>query len=81
MFEAFAPSLEFDQKEFANIVGSGREGRSPQSAILSGHGLLQQGQCLHQSIIVFCLHLDSPSLTAVPQTYAYISFRPYTSTV
>jgi hypothetical protein len=60
--EAFAPRLEFGQKQLADIARNGREGRFRQSAILAGHGPSQQRECFRQSIIVFCLHLDFSSI-------------------
>jgi hypothetical protein len=60
--EAFAPRLEFGQKQLADIAGNGREGRSLHNLILAGHGPLQQRQCLRHSIMVFCLHLDFSSI-------------------
>jgi hypothetical protein len=51
--EAFAPGVEFGQKQLADIFGNRREGRLRHSAILAGHGPLEQRQCLCRSIIVF----------------------------
>jgi hypothetical protein len=60
--EAFAPGLEFGQKQLADISRNGRERRFRHSAILAGHGLSQQRQCLRQSSIVSCFHLDFSSI-------------------
>ena len=83
MSEAFAPGLEFGQKQLADIAGNGREGRFRRSAILAGHGLSSSASAFVRasSCSVFIWTSPPSFWSAASRNYAHISSCQYTSTV